>query len=163
MDRLLVKAFVLMFLVVAVSGCNKTDDMVYSEYVSLGNEGWDPVNVLVFSPGVADSVALSRNGYTLVLNVRYNQSCQAKELPMAITEESADGEISSEIVTVPLCDRRGRPLGKKSLVLYELSDTLRTNMNLQDGYWVEIVSMCPKEYTKGVTDIGLSLIKNSYD
>lgn len=154
---------ILLAVILSIAGCGRVDDLAYSEYVSIPGTGWDPSDILGFSPLPSDSTLLSDKRYNLILNIRYNPECRAKELPVVISEESEEGEISSETLSIPLHDDNGESLGKKGLVLYELSYTLSTDFRVPDGYWVEIASMCPREYTKGITDIGLSLTNTNIE
>lgn len=135
------------------------DRIAYSHYESIGGGSWDPSYVIGFSPTPLDTTLSPNQEYDLVLNIRYKGSCPASELPLLISEETAEGEMDSRVIKVRIRDKNGSPLGKKGLVLYELSDTIRTHFKVPEGYWVEIMSMCPEEYSEGITEVGLSLVK----
>lgn len=144
---------------VALTSCDDINDVVYSQYESIGSTGWPTTDIMGFSPAPMDSTLPADMNYTLVLNIRYNPSCRAEVLPLLFSEENAEGEMDSRTVEIRIRDSKGNLRGKKGLLLYELSDTLRTDFRIPDGYWVELMSMCPAEYSKGITDVGLSLIK----
>lgn len=153
-------AGVVAFLMLALtSSCDQLDRVAYSHYESIGGEGWDPAMVVGFSPAPTDSTLSSNQEFYLVLNIRYKGDTPAKELPLLISEENSDGEMASQTIKVQIRDKNGMPRGKKGLVLYELSDTIRTDFKVPDGYWIEITSMCPAEYSRGITEVGLELIR----
>lgn len=155
-------AFVVMvgsLIMVMSGGCEQMDRVAYSHYESIGGAGWDPTMVVGFSPAPVDTTLSPNQEYSLVLNIRYKGDTPAKELPLLLSEENSEGEMASQTIKVQIRDKKGMPRGKKGLVLYELSDTIKTGFKVPEGYWIEITSMCPEEYSKGITEVGLELVK----
>lgn len=88
-----------------------------------------------------DSVLSPADRFDLILTLRYSPADASSVIPLEITEEDENGEIETRQVSVRLRDKDGKPLGRKSVYLYEVSDTLRRNFALTDGYIVGITSL----------------------
>lgn len=165
-----------------MSACGNSERALYSEYAAIGNGGWNPDDKLIFSPkikydakGASESVgAKSVNGaksalgtndwnpgedrYAMLLNVRYGFSCMADSIPVLVCEERGDEELNSFVYMLHLRDDKGERRGKKSVVLYELTDTICKMSSVPTDYCVQLSSLAPAEYTSGLSDVGLSLI-----
>ena len=144
-------------LILLCGSCRRVDDVVYADFATFDREGWDPVCVIPFFPWPMDSVLSPADRFDLILTLRYSPADASSVIPLEITEEDENGEIETRQVSVRLRDKDGKPLGHKSVYLYEVSDTLRRNFALTDGYSVGITSLSPLENTRGLRNIGLSL------
>lgn len=147
-------------MVLFMSGCGSNDGLCYSEYEHIGEEGWDPMRILGFSPSPIDTITSDMDKYMVVVTLRYTDECQAVDVPVMVSEQDEDGEIASEVRKIRLRDNSGKPLGRKGLVFYELSDTLRSGFKLPQNYWVELGSLAPAEYTRGISEVGMELIRD---
>lgn len=137
--------------------CRRVDNVVYSEFANFDNEGWDPVCVLPFSPWPMDSVLNPADRFDLILTLRYAPNHPSSEIPLEISEEDENGVFATNRLTVRLREKNGKPRGRKSLYLYEISDTLRRDMQLSDGYVVNIATLSPPSNTQGLRNLGLTL------
>ncbi len=137
--------------------CRRVDNVVYSEFANFDSEGWDPVCVLPFSPWPMDSILNPTDRFDLILTLRYAPNHASSEIPLEIMEEDENGVCGTNRVTVRLRDKNGKPRGRKSLYLYEISDTLRHRIQLSDGYVVNIASLSPLSNTRGLRNLGLTL------
>ncbi|MDE7116669.1 MAG: gliding motility lipoprotein GldH [Muribaculaceae bacterium] len=144
-------------LILLCGSCRRVDDVVYSDFATFDREGWDPVCVIPFFPWPVDSVLSPSDRFDLILTLRYSPADASSVIPLEITEEDENGEIGTHRVSVRLRDKEGKPLGRKSVYLYEVSDTLRRDFALADGYLVGITSLSPLENTRGLRNIGLTL------
>ena len=149
---------ILLGLIIGLVGCKDVKTAKYSEFEHIGEEGWDPARILSFTPMPVDTMLPADTHYSLVLTLRYSSDCRVTELPIRVTEQNDEGEYYSQIRKLTLRDKTGIPRGRKGLALYELSDTLRRAFELPGNYWVELETLAPAEYTKGVNDVGLELI-----
>lgn len=147
---------------VAVCGsCRQIDNIVYSDFMSFGSGGWDPACVLPFSPLPMDSVMDPDERYDLILTLRYSSIGASSDIPLEITEEDENGVTGTRVLKVHLRHDNGKPRGRKGICLYEISDTLRGNFKLPDGYMVEIASLSPASNTVSLRNIGLTLSKTA--
>lgn len=137
--------------------CRRVDNVVYSEFANFDNEGWDPVCVLPFSPWPMDSILTHADRFDLILTLRYAPNYPSSEIPLEISEEDENGVFATNRLTVRLRDKNGKPRGRKSLYLYEISDTLHRDMQLSDGYVVNIATLSPPSNTQGLRNLGLTL------
>lgn len=144
-------------IIMLFGSCRRVDNVVYSEFANFDNEGWDPVCVLPFSPWPLDSILNPTDRFDLILTLRYAPNHTSSEIPIEISEEDENGVFTTNRLTVRLRDKNGKPRGRKSLYLYEISDTLRRGMQLSDGYVVNIATLSPSSNTRGLRNLGLTL------
>lgn len=149
-----------LFVILCMTGCGSNDGLCYSEYEHIEEEGWDPMRILGFSPSPVDTLASDEDKYMVVVTLRYTDECQAADVPVMVNEQDEDGEIASEVRKIRLRNDSGKTLGRKGLVFYELSDTLRSGFKLPKNYWVELASLAPAEYTRGISEVGMELIRD---
>lgn len=142
-----------------ISGCYKNYGLCYSEYEHIGEEGWEPMRILGFSPSPADTLSAEKDRFKVLITLRYTDECRVADLPVMITEQDDEGEIASEVCNISLRDKSGKASGNKGLVFYELVDTLHSNYKLPQNYWIELASLAPAEYSRGISEIGVELIR----
>lgn len=141
-----------------ISGCRRVDNVVYSEFVSFGEEGWNPVRTVEFMPWPLDSVHASSDRYDILVSVRFNPAEAPAALPLLVRQEDNEGNTVTDTLRIPLRDGDGDPLGRRSLVLYDNSVTFRKDTAITEGFALELVSLLPMEKTKGIKDLGIQLI-----
>lgn len=142
-----------------LTSCKEVKTTAYSDFVAFGSDGWDPVATIDFSPYPADSVITPGERFDLILTLRYSPRNLAQVIPLEITEEDEEGVIATRHVSIPLCDTDGKPRGKKSIALYEVSDTIRSRFPLPDGYSISIQSLSPTENTLCLRNLGMILVR----
>lgn len=140
--------------------CRRVDNVAYSHFECLGNEGWDPVMVLPFFPFPMDSIITPADRYDLILTLRYSPRTSTAVIPLEISEEDENGPMESRRLNIRLRDDNGNFIGRGGLPMYEISDTIKRNFKLPDGYLVELASLSPEENTTCIHSVGLSLRKS---
>lgn len=150
-------AIILTGITVFFGSCRRVDNVVYSEFANFDSRGWDPVCVLPFSPWPMDSIINTGDKFDLILTLRYAPDYATSLIPLEITEEDENGVFATTRVSVRLLDKNGKPRGRKSVYLYEISDTLRKGFKLSDGYAVNIATLSPPSNTRGLRNLGLTL------
>lgn len=156
---ILTQLIIVAVLMTAGASCRRVGNVVYADFAAFGTEGWDPVCVVPFSPWPVDSVVTPDDRFDLILTLRYSPGEVPMEIPLEITEEDENGIAGTNRISIRLRDKEGKPRGRKGLWLYEISDTLRRGFRIPDGYLVEIASLSPSSHTRGLRNIGLTLIK----
>lgn len=141
-----------------LGSCRGEDTPAYSEFVAFGSDGWDPICIVGFNPYPNDSLNIKSQRYDLVMTLRYIGKDLTPYVPLEITEENEDGVIATERRIIHLSDSSGTPLGKKGIVLYEISDTLHRAMKIPDGYSISFTTLSPPENTLCLRNLGVSLI-----
>lgn len=147
---------------VAAAGCScrRIDNVAYSEFAAFGTEGWDPVYTLDFTPWPTDSVVNPEDRFDLILTLRYSPKNASTQIPLEITEEDENGVMDTHRLTINLRNDKGKFRGSKSVFLYEISDTIRRDFKIPDGYSVSINSLSPISNTLGLRNVGLTLTTN---
>ena len=145
--------------IAVLASCNRAEKVAYSDFVAFGEDGWDPLCVVGFTPYPADSLAPPGERFDLILTLRYSPRDLSQSIPLEITEEDENGITDTERITIKLCDDKGEPLGKKGIALYEISDTLRRNISLPDGYALSVSSLSPPENTLCLRNLGITLTR----
>lgn len=144
-----------------LGSCRRVENVVYSEFEVLGSGGWDPNYILSFAPMPVDSIVSPGDCFDLILTARYLPKKGISEIPVEITEEDENGVMAEHRITLHLRDSKGNPRGRKSVSLYEISDTIKRNFKLPDGYLIEMASLSPLSNTEGLQSVGLTMtIKN---
>lgn len=151
-------AILFMGIGVLSQSCVEGSRPAYSEFADIGTAGWDPIRIIPFSPYPVDSVLLPTDRFDLILTVRHSLRGDEAALPVEIYEESALGSMGTRRISVPLRNSRGEPLGRKGVVLYEVSDTLRRDFTLPPGYELSLTPLVPQSRTRSVRAIGVSLV-----
>lgn len=157
MKTTLIQTVVIAAILAACGSCRRIDNVVYSEFAAFGNEGWDPVCAVNFSPWPSDSIMNPSDRYNVILTLRYSPQEATSEIPLEITEEDETGVIDVRRVTMRVRDDDGTLIGRKSVVLHEIADTLRRNFKIPDGYNISITSLSPADNTRCLRNIGMTL------
>lgn len=137
--------------------CRRIDNVVYSQFWAFGSEGWDPVCPVNFAPWPVDSIVNPADRFDMILTLRYSPKDASAEIPIEITEEDENGVIDTRRVTMRLRHENGNLRGHRSVFLYEISDTLRKDFRIPDGYSVSVTSLSPGSNTLALRNIGLTL------
>ncbi len=150
--------FILSFLAITNVSCLHTENIVYSEFRNIGEEGIPEDWEYEFSPFPSDSSMAINGRFDLILAIRYTEECKAREVAMNIEEFSLGQERPDTLnATLQLFNEFEEPLGKGIYTVYEITDTIRRNIKIVDGYSVSVSSPVPMEKTKGINAIGIIL------
>ncbi|MDE7438387.1 MAG: hypothetical protein K2M93_07870 [Muribaculaceae bacterium] len=152
--------FSILMIFLMLTSCEEVKQTAYSEFVAFGSDGWDPVCTLDFTPYPTDSVITPGEKFDIILTLRYSSRNLTDAIPMEITEEDEEGVMATEQVTIALCDRNGKPRGKRGVALYEISDTIKKDYSLPDGYSISIQSLYPADNTLCLRNLGIILVKS---
>ncbi|MDE5870117.1 MAG: hypothetical protein K2H18_07775 [Muribaculaceae bacterium] len=139
-------------------GCRRVNNVVWSKYSDLPEEGWDPINVIPFFPWPEDSLTTSDDRYSVLLSVRFSSIDTPTTLHLAVNQESDTGFIHSDTIAVPLLPPVEKVMGRGAYGVFETVDTIIRGVTLQPGYCVELQSLSAPENTVGIKDIGLVLL-----
>lgn len=140
--------------------CLDTENIVYSEFMNIGEEGIPEDWEYEFLPFPSDSSLAVDGRFDLILAVRYTEECKAREVVMDIEEFSLKQERPDTIgAALQLFNEFEEPLGKGIYSIYEITDTIRRNFKIEDGYSVSVSSPVAPDKTKGIRAIGVILSK----
>ncbi|MBD5236563.1 MAG: gliding motility lipoprotein GldH [Bacteroidales bacterium] len=137
--------------------CRRVDDVVWSKYISIPEDGWDPMNVLPFYPWPVDSVNNPQDRYSLLLSVRFHEDKCPAPLHLIVIQEDDNGMSRRDTVRMDIRIPKTGPAGKGSYSIFEQSDTILRNIRLTPGYSVELQSLSYSTNTAGLREIGLIL------
>lgn len=137
--------------------CRRVDDVVWSKYVEIPSEGWDPINVIPFFPWPEDSITSPSDTYSLTLSVRYSPLHRPAPLHLIVRREADEMPETTDTFRIEMPAPTISPTGRGCYGIFETVDTLFRNIKLQPGMCVELQSLSVTDNSKGITDIGLIL------
>lgn len=143
---------------VLLCSCGGVDRVGYSRFVDVPVDGWPPEQTFAFDPEETDSARMAQT-YDLVVSVRYTTGYPYRELWLALEEFTQEGYLRTDTVQLQLTDGRGHPMGRGKLGLYSVTDTIRRDLKVPEGYHVEIGHVLADEELEGVRNIGLTLLR----
>lgn len=135
--------------------CEKTGLVSYSRFEKIGSEGWNPEDVISFEPTPADTAESRETHYEMELVLRYSLRSGERRIPIVVNVEDENGQISSD--TVAALDPDWKE--KASYGVREISRVVSADMKLTDGYAVSVNPLAPREYSRGLLNVGLKLTR----
>lgn len=139
------------------TACNVGENTAYSHFEEIPVDGWDPVDILIFEPRPADSVAAMSRTYSMDLILRYSARKDIAMLPVVMTIENDSGELRCDTILLhPDSVSRGMS-GRIKYGVHEVTFNLDSAVRLSEGYTVSLMPLSPKENTDGLLNIGLTL------
>lgn len=154
------KPFITLFavLLVLMQGCSPFNVADYSDFTPIGPDGIPTDWEYEFSPSQTDSLLDLSGKYDVIIALRYTNLCPSKSVVLNIEEFSLMHEHPDTLKTeITLFDELGNPLGQVHYGIFEITDTLKRDYRLPDGYTLSVSSPLPASATAGVRAIGLIL------
>lgn len=147
--------------VALASSCTRSIPAAYSEFADIPESGIPLDAEYEFTPVPLDSTEVGNGRFDLILVVRYSNRLKARSVILNVEEISLDDmSPDSTSVDLALFGDDGRPLGLGNYGIYEISDTLRRNISIPEGYSVTISSPMLPESTTGIKSLGLILSRS---
>lgn len=147
------------FIVIGVlflSSCTLKELPVVSVVQDFDNNGIPQGVVFDLSTTSEDSASLALRPYDVILTLRYTNRCHSRDVIFNIEQNSlGHTQPDSSQVVFHLFSPTGHPLGKGNYGVYELSDTIRRNYHVPDGYVVSVQSPLQESATVGIKSFGL--------
>lgn len=143
------------------AGCGKTNlpEVDYSRFYMIPEEGIPQNWVYEFNPTQSDSLSVISKAHNIVIVVRYTYECASEEVVLNLEEMSLDNQKpDSTELRLRLFDKKGNPAGRRGYGIFEVSDTIRRNFRIGDGYALSVSSPIPDEQTRGIKAIGIVLV-----
>lgn len=158
-QRILLTASVLS--VMACFSCNgpSGQDIRYSHFEKIPDNGWKSTKALIFEPRPIDSIVRPGDAYRLEMMVRLRGNRPAADIPIVVNTDDETGLKSSDTLRINV--DIGQMKARHSYGTTELSMTLDDNLRLNDGYRVEIHPLADREDSRDLIDIGLILIRKN--
>lgn len=138
--------------------CEAPEKVAYSHFEQIPSSGWDPMNVLVFEPWPADSAEAANRTYNMDMVLRYTSRKPAFKFPMVMTIENDNGTVRSDTLMLS-ADSDKETKGKIHYGVREVTINLDKSVRLSDGYTVMLSPLSSPEYTEGLLNIGIMLIR----
>lgn len=128
----------------------------YSKFADIPESGIPRNWEYVFCATESDSAALLKGSHNAVVVVRYTYSCPSQSIVLNLEEMSfSHTKPDSLTVRIPLFSKSGKPLGKGTYGIFEISDTIHKDFAVPDGYTVSVSSPVPDEKTVGIKSVGI--------
>ena len=132
--------------------------MVYEENMPINTYQWDVTDTLRFNVYIEDT----QSKYDLSLNVRHRDVYDFMNLYVKILTRFPDGKLSSDVISLPLCDETGKWLGKCSGDICFAKVILQKKMYFKSKgtYTFFINQEMRQERLQNILDIGLKVEKS---
>lgn len=148
---------VLMFLSLP-SGCENLDKIDYSDFADIPQSGIPQYWKYDFVTTEKDSAQTISGVHDAVIAVRYTNECKSRSVFLDIEEYENGNDTSDTLrIEIPLFDDAGKALGKGIYGIYEVSDTIRRNFKVNDGYIMSVSTPMKESSTAGIKSIGFIL------
>lgn len=144
-----------------LTGCTELTPMEYSQFENFDSSGIPQGWVGEYNPFPADSLNIGKGVYDVVMTVRFNTRARSRNLIVDVEQFSLSmPEPSSQREEIILFSNEGKPLGKGNLALYEINDTIRRGVRVDEGYTVTLTTPLSPAETAGINAIGVSLVRS---
>lgn len=143
----------MMCFIIALVAC--TSSTSFSEYKSIGADGWHRQLPLKWHPQVTDSTAT----YSVDLAVRHTSAYKYGNLAMRVDFIAADGALTSKQVVLKTTDDNGNWKGSGFGALYQCRMNIATGMKPQELSTVVVWQVMDSvEVLSDVAEVGLFLM-----
>lgn len=132
-------------------------NVVFTAYESLPASGWDMDSVMVFHPTIEDSIG----NYQMLISIRHTDRYPYQNMWMFVDVAQDSVLLRRDTIEVQLANARGEWYGK-GLSEYTLPILYLENITLPQGkYTIGIQQGMREESLRGVSHVGLKLVKNN--
>lgn len=139
-------------------GCSQLTVADYSGFTNIDTDGMPTGWEYEFSPFSSDSVSPLTGSYDVIIAVRYTNNCPSQSVIFNIEQFSLSHiQPDSLTIEIPLFDKDGIALGKSRYGINEITDTIRRDYSVPEGYTLSLSSPLPQASTTGIKSIGLIL------
>lgn len=152
MFRILVAFFTLCSLI----GCDTS--VVYEKSIPVNTYGWRMTDSLHYEIDIQDS----SQRYDLSVAIRHRDVYDYTNLYVKIITILPNGEVKSEVVSLPLCDESGKWMGKCAgdICFSRILILKRTYFPIKGTYRFYIIHEMRQEKLKNILDMSLRLEKS---
>ena len=141
---------------ICLGGC-APEQIDYAHFEHIANDTWLHDMPLRFTPQWSDSTAQ----HQLLVTVRHTQHYPHGNLPMVVDLIGADGHVKRHRLNMRITDGHGNWVGKGFGTLYQCQATVSRDVTSIDAQRVVVwLNLDSCQSVTGVTDIGITLIKN---
>jgi gliding motility-associated lipoprotein GldH len=149
------QTLILFLLLIIVSACQKKRDF-YFQYKGIEEATWNQAASFDFAVAVTDTFSY----YDIFLEVRNNDSYPFRNLWLFVNLKTPEGNTRNDTVNCELADVYGKWHGKGNN-LYTLSFPFEQNVrfHIPGTYLYSIRQGMREDYLKGISDIGLRVVK----
>ena len=129
-------------------------DIIYSQFVSIPSEEWSADELSHFDFTITDKDA----GYRMLIYVRHTERYPYQNMWLFVR----DSQQHQDTIEFYLADDRGQWLGNKHHGFIEMPVLFEENYHFPDTgrYYIAIQQAMRDSLLRGVTDVGLEIVKN---
>lgn len=145
--------WMLMVALIGIAGCD--NDVVFDQYVTMPDGGWNMDSMAVFRVDVEDAEKV----YDVMINIRNRSDYPNSNLWLFVDVISPSGEKLHQKVDCVLADDQGRWLGSGWGDLYHVAVIYQQGVKFAEKgqYTFRIVQGMREEDLTGIHDVGLRL------
>lgn len=141
-------------------GCSYKDaDPAYSQYKSIGNEGWPRNREIEYSlSSKTDSLRVSPGIYDLAISIRHNINYKYSDLWLVLTSVSLNQEERTDTIRLRLADSEGNWLGKGYRALRIKNYVVARNVNIDPSWQLSLKHIMDCDTLHNIDDLGVILL-----
>ena len=142
-------------LLLNLSACQNDTGPVQSQFITFSSAGFVPGKEYVFLPfDDADQSLNSDSGYNIFVDVRYDNSCKIRMLPLHIELSSPSVDsILEKTIEVALFDDNNIALGRGHYGIFEQFHPLFLNIEPKEDYVISLMSR--EKENQGILAFGI--------
>ncbi|MBR5828337.1 MAG: gliding motility lipoprotein GldH [Paludibacteraceae bacterium] len=132
-------------------------DVVYTEFKNMPVNGWEAKDVKNYNPIITDTLA----DYEIQLTVRHTDTYPYQNMWLFVTIEKDTNVVKTDTIECYLANERGEWLGS-GLSVKELPLIYEENYKFARSgeYKIKLQQGMREEALKGITDVGVQVVKN---
>lgn len=141
----------------AMTGCGDHDNVAYTRFVNVPDDGWNTLDGREFHPFDEDTLPTGR--YRMLVAMRHSERYPRTAIWLELEQSDSTGVTRLDTISIPVTDSAGRFLGEGHFGLYEVVDTIPGTVSVTPGWQLSIRHIMRDEDVTGLNNIGLILLK----
>lgn len=147
-----------------LSSCGQDREVVYSRFVDIDPGGWSVEEFCEFNTAEADSSLFADKTarYDVLLAVRHTDDFPYRELYLPAVQSEHVSGLLPDTLKVSLASSGGGWRGVHSKGIYVVSDTLLSDVELPQLYFLRLYHAMPDRKLAGLLSIGVIIERTSH-
>lgn len=140
----------------SLSSCVHIETPAWSHFFKVGEEGWNPEDMLVFEPQSPDSTGFKDPGYDFTLILRSSSRRPVDNLPLAICVEDNNGIIMSDTLMIG-ASPSDATVSRNTFGVTETTVDLLSDTKVDEGFSITVSPLLNAENSKGLLNVGIEM------
>lgn len=140
----------------SMTSCIHIDTPAWSHFFKVGEEGWNPEDILVFEPESPDSTGFKNPGYDFTLILRSSSRSHIDRLPLAVCIEDNNDIIKTDTIMIESSASNGM-VSRNTFGVTETTLDLISDIKVEDGFSITVSPLLNAENSKGLLNVGIEM------